>query len=75
MDAMPMEYLSVGGARMSLRAAADFFNQVRTKKVRAGISDVVLIWVVALLNYIFGFLYSTIYFYFTPFIPLAIVIY
>ena len=43
--------------------------------MRAGFSDVVLIWLVAVLNYIFGFLYSTVYFYFTPFIPLALVIY
>ena len=75
MDAMPLECLSVGGARRSLSAAWSFTQQVGKREVRAGYSDVVLIWLVALLNYIFGVLYSTVYFYFTPFIPLAIVIY
>lgn len=45
------------------------------KKGRFGqIGNAVLVWVLAVLNFVLGILYNTIYFYFTPFIPMVMVI-
>ena len=74
MDSMALEYIRAGGSKTSLQDAARFTKQVKDKGQFGQIGNTILVWVLAVLNFVLGILYSTVYFYFTPFMPMVMVI-
>jgi hypothetical protein len=67
----PMEYLAVGYS--SLESARYFSNRVKDGKVKKDWTDVLIVWICALIVKVMQFLYVTVYYYFLPFLPFAMV--
>jgi hypothetical protein len=74
MDDLPLEYVRAGGTKDSLRDAGNFMKEVTNKRLLGQVGNTFLVWTLAILNYVLGILYTTVYFYFTPFIPMIYVI-
>lgn len=74
MDSMPLEYIRAGGSKTSLQDARRYSKSVVEKKKFGEFGNTIIVWVLAVFNFVLGILYSTVYFYFTPFFPMVMVI-
>ena len=72
MDSMPLEYIRAGGSKTSLEDARRYSKANAGKLSEFG--NTIIVWVLAVFNFVLGILYSTVYFYFTPFFPMVMVI-
>ena len=67
----PMEFLAVGYS--SLESAKHFSNKVKEQKIKKDWTDVLIVWICALIVKFMQFFYVTFYYYFLPFVPFAMV--
>lgn len=52
----------------------DFTEKVYKGRIKAGCGDIVLLWFLEAFDWVLAVFYNVIYFYFTPFMPIILII-
>ena len=69
MDHKPLMYIRAGSSKASIADAVRFWGDSKSP-----VGNRLLVWALAMLNYVLGILYTTVYFYLMPFLPMLVVI-
>lgn len=74
MNSMPLEYITIKSSGQFMPKSRDFTDKVMAGRIKAGCGDIALLWFLEAFDWILGVFYNTVYFYFTPFFPIMLII-